>query len=84
MTDQPNGAPPQGPPVSRVIFEYNHETQAAGFRTEGNFPFPHLINVMEVAKAQFIMAQLQQMTQRRGPPPRGGLCMPDGSPPPPR
>ncbi len=72
---EPNGVKVSPP---SVIFEYNPETRAASFRVEGNFPLPELVNILEVAKASFVLAQLQSIQQR----PRTNLRMPDGSVPP--
>jgi hypothetical protein len=67
-------AQPPAPP--RCTFEFDPATGAVGWRVEGHFPLPFLVNALEMAKNLFVAQQVQGARAAGRP----GLLLPDGSP----
>ncbi len=74
--EQPNGAP--AAPKPRIVFEYDPATGGCGWRQEGAFPLPLLVNILEVASLTYKSQQLQSVQAQQKP----GLVLPSGPLPP--
>jgi hypothetical protein len=66
-------------PRPALVFEYDPQTGAVGWKVEGRFPLPPLVNALELAKAVFVGQQLAGAARGRP----SGLVLPDGTPAPP-
>lgn len=81
MSEHQNGTPPEAPPHPRVIFEFDPVTGSCGWKEEGmGFPLPLLVNILEMAKASFVMRQFQQAQQQA--PQKPDIILPNGPLPP--